>query len=142
MLSSMAITGVVEGGTCQSADLMPDFKTGKLVEVSPQAHFSYQIMGSIIGVFVSGAAYKGFTSIYSVQDGELQAPLAHLWIVTARLAYGKGLPDHSAKFALTAAIISGAFAVARLSTTGKWWRNCIPGGVTMAIGMFLKSMVC
>lgn len=103
MLASMAITGVVEGGTCRSADLMPDFKTGKLVEVSPQAQFFYQIIGSIIGIFVSATAYKDFTSIYSIQAGELQAPLAHLWTLTARLAYGEGLPDHSANFALITA---------------------------------------
>lgn len=114
---------------------MPNFKTGKLVDVSPQAQYYSQMIGSVVGVFVSGTAYRVFTSIYSVQDGSLQAPLAHLWIVTARPAYGKGLPEQSAKFALTATIVSAIFAVIRLSNSGKWWRNIIPGGVAVAIGM-------
>lgn len=136
MLASMAITGIVEGGTCQSADLMPDLKTGYLVRVSPQAQFVSQIIGSVFGVFISSTAYRVFTSIYSVNDGTLQAPMAHLWIVTARLANGKGLPEQAFKFALVAATISATFAAVRIYARDRWWRKLIPGGVALAIGEF------
>jgi OPT oligopeptide transporter protein len=72
---------------------MADLKTGYLVHASPRLMFHAQIIGSFIGAFISSGICKLFTTIYPMPSKKYEAPLAHLWIPTARLAYTGTLPE-------------------------------------------------
>ena len=72
---------------------MQDLKTGHLMGAAPKAQFYGQMIGSAAGAVISAAVYKLYTSVYEVPGGMFQVPTAYVWIFTARLVTGQGLPD-------------------------------------------------
>lgn len=84
---------ISESGALQAGDMMQDLKTGHLMGASPKAQFYGQMIGSAAGAVVSAAVYKLYTSVYEVPGGIFQVPTAYVWIFTARLVTGQGLPD-------------------------------------------------
>ena len=130
----MATGGVIEAEIWQSAVLMTDLKTGYLVLASPKRMFYAQIIGSIIGAFISSGIYKLFTTIYTIPSRRYEAPLAHLWISAATLAHAGTLPDAVWAFSLGAFLMSAIFAFLRIASPVWWPRELIPSGVGMSIG--------
>lgn len=126
---------------------MQDLKTGHLLGASPKAQFYGQIIGSLVGAVLSTAVYKMYVNVYEVPGPMFQAPTAFVWIFTARLVTGQGLPD----MAWQASLIAGAVfvlvtvlrivAASPIATRGQRgvsapWRVFVPGGIAVAVGMF------
>ena len=84
---------ISESGALQAGDMMQDLKTGHLMGAAPNAQFYGQMIGSAAGAVVSAVVYKLYTSVYEVPGGMFQVPTAYVWIFTARLVTGQGLPD-------------------------------------------------
>ena len=84
---------ISESGALQAGDMMQDLKTGHLMGAAPKAQFYGQMIGSAAGAVVSALVYKLYTSVYEVPGGMFQVPTAYVWIFTARLVTGQGLPD-------------------------------------------------
>ena len=84
---------ISESGALQAGDMMQDLKTGHLMGAAPKAQFYGQMIGSAAGAVVSALVYKLYISVYEVPGGMFQVPTAYLWIFTARLVTGQGLPD-------------------------------------------------
>ncbi|KAG7004869.1 endothiapepsin [Physcia stellaris] len=84
---------ISESGALQAGDMMQDLKTGHLMGAAPNAQFYGQMIGSAAGAVVSAVVYKLYTSVYEVPGGLFQVPTAYVWIFTARLVTGQGLPD-------------------------------------------------
>lgn len=84
---------ISESGALQAGDMMQDLKTGHLIGAAPNAQFYGQMIGSAAGAVVSAVVYKLYTSVYEVPGGMFQVPTAYVWIFTARLVTGQGLPD-------------------------------------------------
>jgi uncharacterized oligopeptide transporter (OPT) family protein len=63
-----------------------------------------------------------------------------VWIFTARLVTGKGLPPMAQQWALGAAVLFGCFTALRIRLDPRSrWQKMIPGGIAVAVGTLLLS---
>ncbi|KAF2432945.1 oligopeptide transporter-like protein [Tothia fuscella] len=130
-----------ESGALQAGDLMQDLKAGHLLGAAPNAQFYGQIIGSAVGAVVSAAVYKLYTHVYTIPGDLFEVPTAYVWVFTARLVTGQGLPPMVAEWALVSGLIFAVATAARVwarSQSG-WKRrltNWIPGGIAVAVGMY------
>ena len=116
---------------------MQDLKTGHLLGAAPSAQFYGQLIGSLVGAVASALVYKLYTSVYDIPGGLFQVPTAYVWIFTARLITGKGLPDGAWQWALGCGCVWGAFTVVRIAARDRaWWVKFVPGGIAVAVGMY------
>ena len=127
---------VSESGSLQAGDMMQDLKTGHLLGAAPRAQFWGQMIGSLVGAIVSAGVYKLYTNVYEVPGGMFQVPTAYVWIFTARLVTGQGLPEMAWQWAVGAGAVFAVLTAARVRGTGKWWQPWIPGGIAVAVGMY------
>ena len=136
---------ISESGALQAGDLLQDLKTGHLLGASPKAQFYGQLIGSAVGAVVSAAVYKLYTRVYTIPGGMFQVPTGYVWIFTARLVTGQGLPPRTAEFAAAFAALWALLTVARIygnsvrngdGTKGAWWVAYVPGGIAVAVGMY------
>ena len=135
VIINLVAGAVSEAGALQAGDLMQDLKTGHLLGAAPNAQFWGQIIGSTVGAVVSALIYRLYTSVYVLPGDLFQVPTGYVWIFTARLVTGKGLPPMAWQWALGAAIVFSATTGLRISGTGKAWHPYIPGGIAVAVGM-------
>lgn len=139
VLVNLVAGGITEAGAQQAGDLMQDLKTGHLVGASPKAQFIAQMIGSVYSAFVSAAVYKLYDSVYDVPNDVFRIPTARIWIDTARLATGQGLPEGTAAFAYWLGGIFAALAVVKAvfaSEKHSRWTRFIPSGVAVGIGIY------
>ncbi|MCJ1453288.1 hypothetical protein MMC28_003634 [Mycoblastus sanguinarius] len=127
---------ISESGALQAGDIMQDLKTGHLLGAAPRAQFWGQMIGSLVGAIVSAGVYKLYTNVYEIPGGMFQVPTAYVWIFTARLVTGKGLPEMAWQWALGAGILFAVLTAARVRGQGKWWQAWVPGGIAVAVGMY------
>ncbi|KAA8565910.1 hypothetical protein EYC84_009721 [Monilinia fructicola] len=128
VLINLIAGAISEAGALQAGDLMQDLKTGHLVGAAPNAQFWGQIIGSAVGAVVSALIYKLYTNVYQVPGDLFQVPTGYVWIFTARLVTGKGLPHMAAQWAIGAAVIFTGTTLLRIYATGTKWHSWIPGG--------------
>ncbi|KAK3707139.1 OPT super [Vermiconidia calcicola] len=137
--------GISEAGALQAGDLLQDLKTGHLLGASPKAQFWGQLIGSGVGAVVSAVVYKLYTNVYTIPGGMFQVPTGFVWIFTARLVTGEGLPPNTAEFAAAAAILWSCITALRIygsslrksdGTKGANWVPYVPGGIAVAVGMY------
>ncbi|KAL2069738.1 hypothetical protein VTL71DRAFT_14417 [Oculimacula yallundae] len=136
VLINLIAGAVSEAGALQAGDLMQDLKTGHLLGAAPNAQFWGQIIGSAVGAVVSALIYKLYTSVYEVPGDLFQVPTGYVWIFTARLVTGQGLPYMAWQWAFGAALIFTAVTAVRIVGAGKKWHPYIPGGIAVAVGMY------
>ncbi|OBT73355.1 hypothetical protein VF21_07705 [Pseudogymnoascus sp. 05NY08] len=136
VLINLIAGAVSEAGALQAGDLMQDLKTGHLLGAAPNAQFWGQIIGSAVGAVVSALIYKLYTNVYTVPGDLFQVPTGYVWIFTARLVTGEGLPPMAWQWAIGTGLIFAATTCARIVGTGKKWHPLIPGGIAVAVGMF------
>ncbi|KAL8721494.1 MAG: hypothetical protein Q9225_001839 [Loekoesia sp. 1 TL-2023] len=127
---------ISESGALQAGDMMQDLKTGHLLGASPKAQFYGQMIGSAVGAVVSAGVYNLYTSVYEIPGGMFQVPTGYVWIFTARLVTGKGLPYMAWQWALGAGCIFAVLTMVRIKGQGRWWQAWIPGGIAVAVGMY------
>ncbi|BEI92704.1 uncharacterized protein CcaverHIS019_0503320 [Cutaneotrichosporon cavernicola] len=144
VVANVIAGGVAEAGAQQAGDLMQDLKTGHLLRASPRSQFYGQLVGSLASVFVSSAAYKFYTSVYTIPGPEFAVPSAGVWLSLARLLNNGSLPEMVVPFML---VFGGAFsliAIAKLMfarSPNPAIAACVaslPSGIAFAIG-FLNS---
>jgi len=135
-----------ESGALQAGDLMQDLKAGHLLGAAPNAQFYGQIIGSAVGAVLSAVVYKLYTHVYKIPGDLFQVPTGFVWIFTARLVTGEGLPPQVPQWALG---FGAMFAIATIirtwsrSATG-WKRKItpwIPGGIAVAVGKILENFL-
>ncbi|RYP67935.1 hypothetical protein DL771_006968 [Monosporascus sp. 5C6A] len=138
VLINLVAGAVSEAGAMQAGDLMQDLKTGHLLGAAPNAQFWGQVIGATVGAVVSALIYRLYTSVYEVPGDLFQVPTAFVWIFTARLVTGEGLPRMAREFAVGAAALFAVFTVLRARGAGgaAAWRPYVPGGIAVAVGMY------
>lgn len=134
VLINLIAGAVSEAGALQAGDLMQDLKTGHLLGAAPNAQFWGQIIGSAVGAVMSALIYKLYTNVYAVPGDLFQVPTGYVWIFTARLVTGKGLPSMAWQWAIGAAVLFTITTCARILGNGKKWHPYIPGGIAVAVG--------
>ncbi|KAE8143324.1 OPT oligopeptide transporter protein-domain-containing protein [Aspergillus pseudotamarii] len=147
LVTNLLAGAVSESGALQAGDMMQDLKTGHLLGASPKAQFYGQMIGSLVGAVLSTAVYKMYVNVYEVPGPMFQTPTAYVWIFTARLVTGQGLPPMAWEAASIAGLVFVVITILRMVGTssiangGKrdataWWRSYIPGGIAVAVGIF------
>ncbi|KAH8601372.1 oligopeptide transporter-like protein [Bisporella sp. PMI_857] len=136
VLINLIAGAVSEAGALQAGDLMQDLKTGHLLSAAPNAQFWGQMIGSAIGAVVSALIYRLYTSVYEVPGKLFEVPTGYVWIFTARLVTGKGLPPLAFEWSIGAAVLFTGLTIARILGAEKRWHPYIPGGIAVAVGMY------
>ncbi|KAH8698565.1 putative oligopeptide transporter, OPT family [Talaromyces proteolyticus] len=143
VVTNLLAGAVSEAGALQAGDMMQDLKTGHLLGASPKAQFYGQVIGSLFGAVVSTAVYKMYVNVYPIPSDQFQIPTAFVWIFTARLVTGQGLPPMAWQAAIIFGIIFVVTTVLRIISTYKKpfnqsppWLSFVPGGIAVAVGMF------
>lgn len=139
VLINLIAGAVSEAGALQAGDLMQDLKTGHLLGAAPKAQFWGQIIGSAVGAVVSALIYKLYTNVYTVPGDLFQVPTGYVWIFTARLVTGDGLPPMAWQWAIGTGLVFSATTCARIVGTGKRWHPYIPGGIAVAVGTYYAA---
>ncbi|KAK5095682.1 OPT superfamily [Exophiala xenobiotica] len=134
---------VSESGALQAGDILQDLKAGHLIGASPKAQFYGQLIGSVVGAVVSACVYKLYVNVYDVPGELFQVPTAYVWIFTARLVTGRGLPAMAWQYALGAGgifTLATMFRIWLMAGEERSWRRklhpWIPGGIAVAVGMY------
>lgn len=138
------IAGAIsESGALQAGDLLQDLKTGHLLGASPKAQFYGQLIGSAVGAVISACVYKLYTNVYEVPGGMFQVPTGYVWIFTARLVTGQGLPPKVGEWAAGAALVFAFLTALRIYGTarGAKWTAFIPGGIAVAVGTSKRTLL-
>ncbi|KAF2749294.1 oligopeptide transporter-like protein [Sporormia fimetaria CBS 119925] len=140
---------ISESAALQAGDLLQDLKCGHLLGAAPSAQFWGQIIGSAVGAVLSAVVYKLYTHVYTIPGGLFEVPTAYVWVFTARLVTGKGLPPMVKEWATGAAVLFAVGTAVRVwgqvrKRAGKegWWIDWIPGGIAVAVGEFWISLCC
>ncbi|KAJ5987483.1 hypothetical protein N7451_011848 [Penicillium sp. IBT 35674x] len=145
LVTNLLAGAVSESGALQAGDMMQDLKTGHLLGASPKAQFYGQMIGSLVGAILSTAVYKMYVNVYEIPGEMFQTPTAYVWIFTARLVTGQGLPDMAWQASAIAGVIWMGLTAVRIAAAspsfavgGKppAWRDWIPGGIAVAVGIF------
>ncbi|KAK4119989.1 OPT superfamily oligopeptide transporter [Parathielavia appendiculata] len=136
VLINLVAGAVSEAGALQAGDMMQDLKTGHLLGAAPKAQFWGQVIGATVGAVVSAFIYRLYTSVYQVPGDLFQVPTGYVWIFTARLVTGKGLPPMAKEWAIGSAALFALTTALRAQATGKRWHALIPGGIAVAVGMY------
>ncbi|KAF2840115.1 OPT superfamily oligopeptide transporter [Patellaria atrata CBS 101060] len=127
-----------ESGALQAGDLMQDLKAGHLLGAAPSAQFYGQLIGSAVGAVLSAGVYRLYTNVYQVPGGQFQIPTGYVWVFTARLVTGQGLPPMVPEWALGAGVLFAVTTTVRTwgARTGWGGVRFVPGGIAVAVGMY------
>lgn len=146
VVTNLLAGAVSEAGALQAGDMMQDLKTGHILGASPKAQFYGQVIGSIFGAVVSTAVYKMYVNVYPVPGDQFQIPAAFVWIFTARLVTGQGLPPMAWQVAMLFGAVFVGTTILRIVATARRaqqgsgpppsWISFVPGGIAVAVGMF------
>ncbi|KAH6997052.1 OPT oligopeptide transporter protein-domain-containing protein [Ilyonectria destructans] len=136
VLINLIAGAVSEAGALQAGDLMQDLKTGHLLGAAPKAQFWGQVIGATAGAVLSALIYGVYTRVYEIPGELFQVPTAYVWIFTARLVTGAGLPYMAKEWAIGTGVLFAATTIVRTAAMGKRWRPLIPGGIAVAVGMY------
>ncbi|KAJ6282921.1 OPT oligopeptide transporter protein-domain-containing protein [Bipolaris maydis] len=143
VIINLVAGAVSESAALQAGDLLQDLKCGHILGAAPNAQFWGQMIGSAVGAVVSAIVYKLYTNVYTIPGGLFEVPTGYVWVFTARLVTGKGLPPMVKEWASGAAVIFAVSTVIRVwGNTRKrnglsgWWIDFVPGGIAVAVGMY------
>lgn len=136
VLINLVAGAVSEAGALQAGDLMQDLKTGHLLGAAPRAQFWGQVVGATVGAVVSALIYRLYTAVYTIPGSLFQVPTAYVWIFTARLVTGQGLPYMAREWAIAFAVLFTLTTMVRIYATNKRWQQFVPGGIAVAVGMY------
>lgn len=127
---------ISESGALQAGDMMQDLKAGHLLGAAPNAQFYGQMIGSLVGAIVGAAVYQLYTRVYEIPGDVFQVPTAYVWIFTARLVTGQGLPEMAWQWAVGAGVLFVIVTMVRVAGRDQWWQPWVPGGIAVAVGMY------
>lgn len=142
VVANLLVGSISESGAGQAGDLMQNFKIAHLLQTSPKDQFYGQLIGSACGVILSPLVYRLYVSVYQLPSELFQMPSAYIWIFTARLVNGKGLPPMTWQFGTGASIIVTATTLLRIflnsqsSSNARKLKRLVPGGIALAVGMY------
>lgn len=138
VLINLIAGAISEAGALQAGDLMQDLKTGHLLGAAPKAQFWGQVVGATVGAVVSAWIYRLYTAVYEIPGELFQVPTAYVWIFTARLVTGQGLPYMAREWAVAFAVVWAVVTGVRIYVNGRGsgWGVYVPGGIAVAVGMY------
>jgi OPT family oligopeptide transporter len=148
VIINLVAGAISESAALQAGDLLQDLKCGHLLGAAPSAQFYGQIIGSAVGAVLSALVYKLYTNVYTIPGGLFEVPTGYVWVFTARLVTGSGLPPMVKEWASGAAVLFAGLTVVRVWGNNRkmrgmsgWWIDFVPGGIAVAVGMTLPCII-
>jgi OPT family oligopeptide transporter len=148
VIINLVAGAISESAALQAGDLLQDLKCGHLIGAAPNAQFWGQMIGSGVGAVLSALVYKLYTNVYTIPGGLFEVPTGYVWVFTARLVTGDGLPPMVGEWASGAAVIFAVGTIIRVWGTNRkqrglsgWWIDFVPGGIAVAVGMYYVQCV-
>jgi OPT family oligopeptide transporter len=146
VIINLVAGAISESAALQAGDLLQDLKCGHLLGAAPKAQFWGQMIGSAVGAVLSAVVYKLYTNVYKIPGGLFEVPTGYVWIFTARLVTGTGLPPMVKQWAGGAAVIFAVGTGVRVWGAARkraglsgWWIDFVPGGIAVAVGEYMLS---
>ncbi|KAF2238373.1 OPT superfamily oligopeptide transporter [Viridothelium virens] len=137
VIYNIAIGGVVEAGAWQASQQMALLKTAYMTKTPPRAIFYGHIIGSLSGAIVSIFVYRLYTSVEKIPSDKFTVPDGHMWLITARLIYQRGLPPMAFAFAIGTIVTGILLGVLRIIGRNQSWQHLVPSGIALALGMYV-----
>jgi OPT family oligopeptide transporter len=148
VIINLVAGAISESAALQAGDLLQDLKCGHLLGAAPSAQFYGQIIGSAVGAVLSALVYKLYTNVYTIPGGLFEVPTGYVWVFTARLVTGSGLPPMVKEWAGGAAVIFAVATAVRVWGNNRkmrglsgWWIDFVPGGIAVAVGKWTYKCV-
>jgi uncharacterized oligopeptide transporter (OPT) family protein len=98
----------------------------------------------------TGKTHRSYR-VYTIPGDLFPVPTGYVWIFTARLVTGKGLPPMAKEWALAFAVIFAILTLARAVVTleavgprvKRWMpkKALLPGGIAVAVGSYMARPV-
>jgi uncharacterized oligopeptide transporter (OPT) family protein len=143
---------VAEAGACVTADTMNHFKLGQMLDVPPDILLMAHIVGALWGAIVSCISYRlvisrsgavlpvNRSSAYGTTHVPMVMPLARIWLMTAELALGQGMPEKAKRFSVCTGVVFICVAVVKglgQKSKSPWVKAVMmfPSGTSFAMGM-------
>ena len=79
-------------------------------------------------------------SVYEIPGDLFQVPTGYVWIFTARLVTGEGLPPMAQEWAIGFAALFAILTGVRIYSADKSWQVYVPGGIAVAVGMYFPVL--
>jgi len=123
----------------QALDLVRDFKTAHLLNVSPRAMFLAQCVGAGFSIFTSSVLYYVYTNAVSLPSANLPAVIAQSYRGLAfTFANGFGtLPDNALALSLACGGLAVVFNLLHDALLPTRYRPYCPSGVAFGVGIIL-----
>ncbi|KAF2810564.1 uncharacterized protein BDZ99DRAFT_386590, partial [Mytilinidion resinicola] len=137
IMYNIAMGGVVEAGAWQASQHMAWSKTAHMTRTPPRAVFYGQVIGSLSGAIVATLLYRLYTSAKNFPGDEYAIPDGHMWLITAKLIYKRGLPPQVFNFALATTLVGAISGILRIVGEDTWRQDFIPSGIAVTVGMYI-----
>ncbi|GMM42667.1 hypothetical protein DAHU10_035770 [Hanseniaspora uvarum] len=144
ILINLVAGAISEAGSEQAGDLMQDLKTGHLLGASPKSQFIGMLIGTTYSIPVAAALYLLYDKVYEIPSLEFRIPTALVWINSARLFYGGGLPEGCVFCCLIVGVIFSIISLIKnlmielgKGKQHKWLVDILPSGVAVGISMII-----
>lgn len=144
ILINLVAGAISEAGSEQAGDLMQDLKTGHLLGASPKSQFIGMLIGTAYSIPVAAALYLLYDKVYEIPSLEFRVPTALVWINSARLFYGGGLPEGCVTCCIVVGVIFSIISLVKnmMIELGKgknhqWLIDVLPSGVAVGISMII-----
>jgi uncharacterized oligopeptide transporter (OPT) family protein len=133
---------VTGGGASQCADLMNDFKTGKMLGSTPHSQWVSQLAGALAGAFFGSAIYLLLIPDPNSQllTQEWAAPAVATWKAVAEV-FRVGiaaLPPRTVPAIATGAVVGCLLAIAAARAPERW-RRYVPSGSALGLGFVVSA---
>jgi OPT family oligopeptide transporter len=142
VVANLLAGSISESTSERAGQMMQDFKTAQLSSISAKVQLQGGFIGGLFGAIISPILYRMYTSVYEFPSPLFQMPHAYLYILTARLLMGQGLPKMVPQVGFIFGFVFFVFAATRIALahhpTSKYhqWYNFVPSGVAVAIGIY------
>ncbi|KAL6932342.1 hypothetical protein ACO0OL_003820 [Hanseniaspora opuntiae] len=144
ILINLVAGAISEAGSEQAGDLMQDLKTGHLLGASPKSQFIGMLIGTTYSIPVAAALYLLYDKVYEIPSMEFRIPTALVWINSARLFYGGGLPEGCVSCCIVVGVVFSVISLLKnlMIEFGKgrkhqWLIDVLPSGVAVGISMII-----
>ncbi len=138
---SLMFAGVTGGAAASAADLLTDFKSGRLLGAHPRRQFLAQLVGVFVGVAVTAPVFRYVLvpDATALTSGRWPAPAARIWAsVSEVVARGLSAIPPSALWASAVAALV-VIALLEVERRRPAWRPWIPSATGLGLAFVLPA---
>jgi len=134
--TNLMSAGITAAGASQAGDLMHDLKAGYMLKVSIRKQVITQLIGVVVGVFVSAAVYRLLTAAYEIPGEDFAGPAVVAWHTMAKVLI-EGINKQILWFAIPGALFGIIVTLMnKIKSINKW----LPSPVALGIAFIVPGV--